>query len=112
MESRSVPRPSGFSLPLVVVAVAAGVAAGLLLAPRPGSALRATVRDRATDASQRLRTYAASSYEWAQQWLNRPAGSVAGRTVAFSETPVALTATLGELSGVDQPAATTWEATS
>ena len=89
-------------MPLMVAAVAAGVAAGLLFAPRPGSALRATVRDRATDAGQRLRTYAASTYEWAQQRLN-------GQTIADTpEVPVHLTATIGQLAGVDDPGATTW----
>lgn len=106
MESRSVPRSPGFSLPLMIAAVAAGVAAGLLFAPRPGSALRATVRDRATDAGQRLRTYAASTYEWAQQRFN---GQINART---PEVPPHLTATLGEVAGVDDPGATRWGVTS
>jgi gas vesicle protein len=91
----------------MVAAVAAGVAAGLLLAPRPGLALRATVRDRATDAGQRLRTFGASTYAWAQQRLSRP---VLGQTGMREAAP--LTATIGELSGVDAPAASTWGATS
>ena len=108
MHSRSVHRASALSLPLMVFAVAAAIAAGLLLAPANGSTTRARLRGRAAEAGSRLRRYAEAVYDRMQQ--SRQIGPA--RRLAEPQEPSAepLTATIGEITSATQPSQ--WGATS
>jgi gas vesicle protein len=99
MQTRSGYRSSPFSLPLMVVAVAAGAVAGLIFAPANGAATRARVRSLASTAGSRLRRYAESMYDRMPQphWgdpVHRPAHA------ELSTAP--LTATVGEITSATQ----------
>ena len=92
MHSRSVRGSSAISLPLMALAVATGVAAGLLLAPANGSTIRANLRERAADAGWRLRRYAGLMYDRVQQ----------SRWARQHEAAAPLTATIGEITSATQ----------
>ena len=97
MPSRSVLGSSALSLPLMAMAVAAGIAAGLLLAPANGSTTRARLRGRAVETGSRLRRSAASMYERLQQ---RRLTNPLRRQGEAPEPP--LTATIGEITTTSQ----------
>lgn len=90
--------------------VATGLAAGLLAAPLRGSQTRATLRSRATDASQRLQGLASTGLAWAQQALGlgvmmfeegREAFNTSRNVSRASGTaPGPLTASLGDIASM------------
>jgi hypothetical protein len=86
----------------LAIGVAAGLTAGLLAAPLRGSDLRAVLRQRAVDGSERLQSFAFSSRDWALEALDRGLmliedGRRAFRTGSAPERD-RLTATLGEIA--------------
>ena len=87
MRLRNVCNTSGASLTGLAVGLAAGLAAGLLTAPMRGSALRASIRERAVDGSTRL-----------QQLIEE--GRRALSTRIHRAQPESLTAPLGEIASM------------
>jgi hypothetical protein len=94
---------NGSSLAGFAIGIAAGLTAGLLAAPVRGSDLRAVLRQRAVDGSERLQSFASSSRGWALDALDRGLmliedGRRAFRTGTAPGERERLTATLGEIA--------------
>jgi hypothetical protein len=104
MRSRGVCNMSGSTLMGLAVGVAAGLTAGLLAAPLRGSDLRAVLRQRAADGSERLQSFASSSRGWVLDALDRGLMLIEDGRRAFRTSaapPIAterLTATIGEIA--------------
>lgn len=91
----------------LAVGLGTGLAAGLLLAPRRGSEMRAKLRDGAADGRARLQSFAHSGREWATHALDRSASLVeAGRRALGTSTSASepLHATVAEIASTHTPA--------
>jgi gas vesicle protein len=114
MGSRAHSRMSGVSLLGLAVGVAAGAAAGLLLAPARGQELRSSLNRRARDAQSALQGYAASARSWADSVAGRvesrgtpePLPVFAG---AAPQPGAQLTATLSEINSTHGNGRADWE---